>query len=135
MPTQSNPPSGTRDVEARFLEAYNRAGSLPATAQLQYRYRLMGLRNEVRKLQGRNPEYAGVAGNDEWEWPLKFANELDRVWSAITQQAGKVYGAVKAEAGEAVDATAKSTAILGIGLMPLALVAVAVLYFYSGAKR
>ncbi len=134
MPTQANGSSGTRDVEARFLETWNRAGSLPATAQLSYRYELMGLRNKVRGLKKLNPVYTGVAGDDEWEWPLQYANQLDRVWQAVTQQSAKVYGAVKNEAGELVNATATGAAKLGIGLWPIALAAVAVLYFYANAK-
>lgn len=119
----------TRDVEEKFTQAWNRAGLLPALAQTKYRNQLLMLKREARK----QPRVSG--DNDEWEWDLALANKVDSIWTAVSDQAAKVYGAVKSEAAIAVDATAQGAAKLGIGLWPLAIAAVAVLYFYSGAKH
>jgi hypothetical protein len=118
----------TRDVEEKFTQAWNRAGMLPALQQTKFRSRLLQLKREARK-----PRVSGAG--DEWEWDLALANKVDGIWTEVTAQSGKVYDAVKSEAQLAVDSAAMGAAKLGIGLWPIALAAVAVLYFYSGAKK
>lgn len=122
------------NVEQKWAEAWNRAGMLPAALQLQYRARLKALRATARQRNAAKlPTVAGEG--DEWEWDLTLANEVDKVWGAVTDQAGKVYGMLKSEAGTAVDATATGVAKLGFGVWPIALAVCALLYYYGGAKR
>lgn len=121
------------NVEQRWTQAWNRAGLLPATEQLSYRARLGALRTRARQRNAALPVVSGEG--DEWDWDLTLANEVDRIWGAVTDQAGKVYGSLKAEAANAVDATATGAAKLGFGLWPIALAAVVVLYYYGGTRK
>lgn len=118
----------TRNVEEEFKAAWTRAGMLPAAQQLSYRAKLTALRKRSRR-----PAVGGEG--DEWEWDLTLANELDRIYTAVSDRAGVVYRDVKGEAANAIDATAAGAAKLGLGLVPMALVACALLYFYANTKE
>lgn len=117
------------NVEEKWKAAWDRAGMLPAASQLSYRAQLKSLRTQARA-RAALPKVAGDEG--EWEWDLALANQLDRIYGAVSDQAAIVYGKVKDEASKAVDATAEGAAKLGFGIWPIALAVVAVLYFYNG---
>ncbi len=117
------------NVEEKWKAAWDRAGMLPAASQLSYRAQLKSLRAQARS-RAALPKVAGEG--DEWEWDLALANQLDRIYGAVSDQAAVVYGKLKNEAAAAVDATAQGAAKIGFGIWPIALAVVAVLYFYNG---
>jgi hypothetical protein len=117
----------TRDVEQEWLDAWTKAGMLPTAQQLKFRAQLQELAARARR--------PAVSGDDDgWEWPLKLANELDAIYTAVSERSEKVYEGLKTEAGKGVDALATGAAKVGFGLWPLAAAVVAVLYFYGNKK-
>lgn len=70
-----------------------------------------------------------VAGDAQpVEWDLALANELDRIYRAVSDEASRVRR-------EGTDALAETSSALGYGLWPLALAALAVGYAVSMSKR
>lgn len=78
-----------------------------------------------RILKARLPRSAVGA---ETEWDLELANWLDRVYTAVSDEATRVRK-------EGTAALAETSSAIGFGVWPLALAAVAVLLAYGKARR
>lgn len=118
----------TRNVEAEFRLAWTRAGSLPPAAARAYRGRLKGL-------YVRANGHADIVGADDgYEWSLWLANELDRVFAAVTESADRVYESSATGVQRIVDGTAEAAVKVGFGLWPLAIAAAVVLWTYADSK-
>lgn len=112
------------DVEERFKGAWSLAGQLPTARHLAYHAKL----KELRRLSlARARARPTVSGDGEWEWDLWLANELDKIYTAVSDEATKVRTGV-------VNVTTDVAKQVGWSVWPLAIAAVAVLWAFGGAK-
>lgn len=65
------------------------------------------------------------------EWDLAFANELDKIYTAVSDRVTEV----RKDALNATEDAAKPIALFGLGFWPLALAAVAIAWAYNQSKR
>lgn len=125
-----------RHVEGKFKQAWALAGRLPAVQQKAFRARLSTLQKSARaSTVGAEVPHKPTDPDDLWEWDLKFANELDKLYTAVSDRVSQV----AKQGGEIVKATADTAASaassVGWGIWPLALAAGFVLLSFAKAKR
>lgn len=68
------------------------------------------------------------------EWDLVFANELDKIYTAVSDRATEVRKDVVNATGQTASDLAAPVAKLGFGLWPLAIAALAIAWAYSQAR-
>lgn len=78
----------------------------------------------VRALKTRASRSLAVGAPRETEWDLALANELDRIYRAVADEATRARK-------EGTAALADTASAVGYGMWPLALAAVAVLYAWG----
>ena len=80
----------------------------------------------IAALKERANQRARAVGDEArtTEWDLALANELDRIYTAVSDEASRVRR-------EGTAALADTTAAIGYGTWPLAIAVVAVLYFWG----
>lgn len=96
---------------------------LPAVRRAYWARMLAALRARAVKRKT-----VGAPAASETEWDLVFANELDRIYRAVADEASSVHDAV-------VDTASADAAKLGFSMWPLALAALALAYAWSSSKQ
>lgn len=135
-----------RDVTAELKQTKAKIASLPASQRAPFQAQLATLQRRAgmasvgavpgtalvaaSKARGQTATATKVAPAAKVEWDLAIANELDKLYTAVSDRVTEVRQTALAAAGDA----AKPIALFGFGFWPLAIAALAIAYALRSAR-